>query len=447
MGQFKPMVKMYTTEPSVELKLKKGGHVSMKSKKEEHGHKMMDGGVPPAPARGGMAPAAAPLRPSMAARRRAMMAMPAGAAPAAPVGMAGRMMKEGGESKAEHKAEMKKFSKLEGELKSHEGKPASKAHKGLATGGVVMGQGGFKKGGKVKKMAMGGYSGPIVAAPKGGNPALDMDLRRANTLAARGPAPGAGQAYVAKGGKVKKMAAGGALPVSASERGAEEYVSTKMDTTHPDHSPANTGGVKMGNAGGYKKGGKAKKYAEGGSVNWENRPADTAHAGVTNTKTGEVRKGNAGGYKKGGAAKKAYATGGLVDTGRPVAMPQGHKRPPTPVSINQLSGTYKKGGKVQKMNGGGVPEAAKSDIQTARNQRAYKEFEKSQAQEAKSDKDFLPNLISRGASAVKNLFSSMKPVTDKEREVVEKASPESVTKTRESVTVSTPKKRGGAVKC
>lgn len=279
MGQFKPMVKMYTTEPSVELKLKKGGHVSMKSKKEEHGHKMMDGGVPPSmPVRGGaaMGPAMAPKRPSLASRRRTMMAMPSGAAPAAPVGMAGRMMKGGGESKAEHKAEMKKFSKLEGELKSHEGKPASKAHKGLKTGGVVMGQGGFKEGGVIKS--------------------------------------------------------------TSGE--------TKMVTAKPDHSPADTGGVKMGNGGGYKKGGKAKKYAEGGSVNWENRPADTAHAGVTNASTGAVRKGNAGGYKKGGAAKKAFATGGLVDTGRPVAMPQGHKKPPTPVSINQLSGTYKKGGRV-----------------------------------------------------------------------------------------------------
>ena len=40
MGQFKPMVKMETTEPSVELKLKKGGSV---------GHKKMeckaDGGM------------------------------------------------------------------------------------------------------------------------------------------------------------------------------------------------------------------------------------------------------------------------------------------------------------------------------------------------------------------------------------------------------------------
>ena len=382
MGQFKPMVKMFTTEPSVELKLKKGGHVSMKASKGEHGHKMMDGGVPPAPARGGMAPTASPMKPSLAARRRAMMAMPAAAAPAAPVGMAGRMMKEGGESKAEHKAEMKKFSKLEGELKSHAGKPASKAHKGLATGGVVMGQGGFKK-----------------------------------------------------GGKVKKMAEGGIIPVSASERGAKEYVSTKMDTAHPDHSPANTGGVKMGNGGGYKKGGKAQKYAAGGSVNWENRPADTAHAGVTNTKTGEVRKGNAGGYKKGGAAKKAFATGGLVDTGRPVAMPQGHKRPPTPVSINQLSGTYKKGGKVKKMAGGGIPEAAKSDIQTARNERAYKDWEKSQAEENKSSS--IGDTLMAIPRAIKRAFSSAAPAS----------SPESVTKTRESVTVSAPKKRGGAVKC
>jgi hypothetical protein len=30
MGQFKPMVKMQTTEPSVELKLKKGGKVEKK---------------------------------------------------------------------------------------------------------------------------------------------------------------------------------------------------------------------------------------------------------------------------------------------------------------------------------------------------------------------------------------------------------------------------------
>ena len=45
MGQFKPMVKMMTTEPSVVLKLKKGGHVSMKHGGKSDGHKMMNGGV------------------------------------------------------------------------------------------------------------------------------------------------------------------------------------------------------------------------------------------------------------------------------------------------------------------------------------------------------------------------------------------------------------------
>ena len=309
MGQFKPMVKMYTTEPSVELKLKKGGHVSMKSKKEEHGHKMMDGGVPPAPARGGMAPAAAPLRPSMAARRRAMMAMPAGAAPAAPVGMAGRMMKEGGESKAEHKAEMKKFSKLEGELKSHEGKPASKAHKGLKTGGVVNGQAGFATGGVAK--AQGGYA------------------------------------------------------------------------------------------------------------------------------TGGVAKANAGGYKKGGAAKKAYATGGLVDSGRPVAMPQGAKKPSKPVSINQLSGTFKKGGAVKMNKGGDVPPKGVEDtIQTARNERDYKAWEKSEAESAKKASEGMGSLLSAIPRKLKEVFSPSKAAS----------APGSVTKTEKSVTV-TPKKRGGAVTC
>jgi hypothetical protein len=254
MGQFKPMVKMMTTEPSVELKLKKGGKVEKK---------MQMGGMPaPAmPARGGMMPARTPMKPSMAARRRAMMAMPAGAAPAAPVGMAGRMMKEGGESKSVHKAEMKAIKGLKSEMQSHKDKPASKAHKGLkaggmtcATGGVVDGQGGYKAGGIINTENQGGA-----------------------------------------------------------------YRDTKMHTAKTDHSPAKTGDVKMGNGGGYA--------------------------------TGGVAKSNGGGYRKGGAAKKGYAAGGVVDSGAPVAMPQGRKTPSTPVSINQLSGTFKKGGSVTAAEG------------------------------------------------------------------------------------------------
>jgi hypothetical protein len=56
--------------------------------------------------------------------------------------------------------------------------------------------------------------------------------------------------------------------------------------------------------------------------------------------------GNGGGYKMGGkASKKAYATGGKVNSGAPVAMPQGRKPVPAPVRISQLAGTYKNGGK------------------------------------------------------------------------------------------------------
>ena len=142
MGQFKPMVKMYTTEPTVELKLKKGGFVNMKKGGHaQHGHKSMasvehkmDGGVMGAlantPALVGRpavnAPVRVPGKPPMAARRKAMVPVRP-AAPVAPAaGAAPGMMKkggkaqrhaEGGETKAEHKAEMKRIGKVETELK------------------------------------------------------------------------------------------------------------------------------------------------------------------------------------------------------------------------------------------------------------------------------------------------------------------------------------------
>lgn len=441
MGQFKPMVKMMTTEPSVELKLKKGGPV-----------KMQMGGMPPAampaapaaPAMGrGMGqamPGMAPKKPSMAARRRAMMARPSGAAPAAPVGMAGRMMKDGGDAS----------------LKAHAAKPASQAHKGLKTGGVVDGQGGYKSGGIIKS-------------------------------------------------KVGKT--------------------TKVDTAKPDHSPAKTGVVKMGNAGGYatggvakanaggyKKGGKIKKMAEGGGLgslvgvpdpgsggmpSFPKMPGfpggggggGSAQSGLEQVGAGSKTIGDAlssigqavgsgsGGMagtkqpsyamKKGGSAKKAYATGGRVDTGRPVAMPQGAKKPSTPVSINQLSGTFKKGGKVtaaqgrlqknfdkmnapamkeakaysnevyskygKKMAGGGYADS--EDAQMKSNREGYEAWEKSQGEENKATKKMVEDALMFVPRKLKKLFSG-------------KPAPGSVTETKESVTVSPPqKKRGGAVTC
>jgi hypothetical protein len=373
MGQFKPMVKMMTTEPTVELKLKKGGHVNMKKGgKAEAGHKKMaDGGgamgaLAGTPALIGRpavnAPVRAPGKPSMAARRKAM-------APKAPIGnpaMPSTPMKkggkaEGGESKSMHKAEMSKMKGLEKELKSHESKPASKGHKGLksggmATGGVTNGQGGYAKGGIINTEGQGGA-----------------------------------------------------------------YRNTKMDTAKPDHSPAKTGGVKNGNGGGYA--------------------------------TGGVTKSNGGGYKMGGkASKKAYATGGTVDSGKPVAMPQGSKKPPTPVSINRLSGTYKSGGKVTPAEGR-LRANNKAENATAMKQaKADSNLKYSKYQ--KMADGGKPVDLSKGAyDASKkhsmeledalNPLSMVKELAGKAKDYFMPKG-ESVTKTKESVTVSPAlKKRGG----
>ena len=383
MGQFKPMVKMMTTEPSVVLKLKKGGSVSKK-----YGHKMMDGGVMaglaegPTPSRmqmgQGTLPGVAPARPSLAMRRKMAMKRP----------MARPMMKEGGETKAEHAAEMKKMAGTEAKLKKHASMPASKAHKGLNTGGVVMGQGGYKDGGIIK--------------------------------------------------------------VAASEKGAKGYVSTKMDTAEGEHhTPKKTGDVSMGKPGGYKRGGKPKKmmgggmtYAKGGGVEGN---VSTSSPGVTNTTTGEVKKGNAGGYKrggdvdlghyneigrngkpvgggkKGGAIKKHYATGGLVDSGKPVAYP---KHPVSkPVANNLQSGTFKKGGKVYNQGGTAKPDVSKP----------------------------VPDPEATAAKAKRDLEDAMNPISMVKElggKLMDKIRGKgSVTETKESVTVTPPqarRKAGGA---
>lgn len=155
---FKRMAKMETTEPSVDEVgggMKKGGKA-----------KMADGGMP-------MGALQAAARPTMAARRpirrpgaRQMMeaaAMDAAAQPMMRKKGGKAKMAEGGESKAEHQREMRairdekqELHRVDRKLNRHESMAASKAHKGLKTGGVVNGQGGYKKGGNVKKYATGG---------------------------------------------------------------------------------------------------------------------------------------------------------------------------------------------------------------------------------------------------------------------------------------------------
>ena len=282
MAEFKPMVKMMTTEPTVELKLKKGGSAHKKMKHGgDAGHKpmqkMMDGGImsalsgatPVIAGRTAAPVARTPARPSLASRRRAMrLGKPAVSR------VLSRTMKEGGDA--------------EKKLKAHEAKPASKAHAGLKKGGACYKDGGIinteKQGGAYRntKMHTAEYSG------KSGNKTGDVKM---------------GNAGGYKTGGVVKGNAGG-------------YKKGGMACA--------TGGVALGNAGGYKKGGAMHKMPDGSMM------AGAKH-----------------GMKKGGSSKKAYANGGSVnDEGKAVSMPQGNKKPSTPVSISKLSGTFKKGGTV-----------------------------------------------------------------------------------------------------
>jgi hypothetical protein len=424
MGQFKPMVKMETTEPSVELKLKKGGKVAKKADGGMMGSPMSAAGaMPPAmPARGGMPMAGSPMKPSLAMRRRAMKGMPAGAGPAGPVGGAASMqpampmaappaMKKGGKADmGQDKAMIKKAFKQH-DMQEHKGGKGTSLklkHGGkMATGGVVNGQGGYKKGGAIAK------DGIINTEGQGG-----------------------------------------------------EYRNTKMDTAKPDHSPAKTGGVKNGNgggyatggvtksnAGGYKKGGKIKGMMDGGMM-------------------GEGMMGDAM-YKKGGSTKKAYAAGGTVNSGRPVAMPQGRKPASKPVAINELAGTYKKGGRVAPGNRALQSVFNKENATAMRQAKAMTNEKYGPASKMKLaeggnvdlskgayDKSIGPdaddmNMAKAIRSIPRKMFDGAKSlmgqgsVTEAERKAMLNATKPSgsVTKTKESVTVTPAKKRGGMVNC
>jgi len=355
MGDFKQMVKMETTEPSVILKLKKGGSAH---KKMKHGgdadHKPMQGkmnggimgalsGATPVISGTTAAPVARmPMRPSMSSRRKAMMAK-APMMPKKMMAMGGKACKDGGD--------------VEKELKAHASKPASKAHAGLkkggmacATGGVALGNGGgYKKGGMA------------------------------------------------------------------------------------------TGGVKMGNGGGYKAGGKA-------------------------CATGGVALGNAGGYKKGGASKKAYANGGSVnDEGKAVSMPQGNKKPSSPVSISKLSGTFKKGGNVssKKLQNVFMNENATAMKESkAKLLDKYSPYQKAGGgQVSDTEYEAVMKKVNERAGKKMDILKGQGTVTEKEREIIRKYAPKypsgmtdtdidkiiSSKEVKEGMTSFEDKKRGGKV--
>jgi len=264
MGQFKPMVKMMTTEPSVILKLKKGGKVE---KKADGGFMPMQSTMPAGlPARGGMMPSASPMKPSLAARRRAMNPNFAkggkvekhedAAQDRAMIkkALAGKKFASGGEiDSAETKTTIKgnagKFLKT----KVVDGDKADKAH---GTGKVTEGKpGGYKKGGSAGVgRAIEGNEGKFTN--NNVNDGDKFDPAHGTTGVRESNAGG-----YKKGGSTKKAyATGGTVDTGKAVKMPKHFVSRPVANSLQ--------------SGTFKKGGKVKKYADGSSV----KPVDDAKA-------------------------------------------------------------------------------------------------------------------------------------------------------------------------
>ena len=191
MGVFKPMVKMETTEPSVILKLKKGGsatHKRMHAEGAKEGFKpvkKMDGGMMGSMAGSSAMPMGNPVAArAMAAKRMAAKptpptrGLPAPTRPAMPPAMPmGRpMMKKGGMAEGgksdmgQDKAMIKKAFKQH-DMQEHKGGKGTSLK--LKTGGVSKGQAGYKTGGVVKGQA-GFKDGGMAMVDKGGKMVPDF---------------------------------------------------------------------------------------------------------------------------------------------------------------------------------------------------------------------------------------------------------------------------------
>lgn len=256
MGQFKPVPKMKTTEPSVELKLKKGGKV-----------KMMDGGTMPA------------VAPAMPARRRmpARAAVPARQTPVL-------LRKHGGETlkeiEAHERNEEKEIKRVKGELKEHKAMKASKAHQGLKNGGSPAPKAGPN--------VIGGLAGGLEAT---------RPVKSKTTGGVRTPGYKNGGSLEAKGMAIAK----------------------KYQTTINDASKQKTVKGNKGIEGaGYKAGGKLKKYANGGLAAKGMAIAEKYQKTTNDASSNKKTKGSTGSlegskFKSGGhVAMKCKAEGGFT---------------------------------------------------------------------------------------------------------------------------------------
>ena len=353
MGQFKQMPKMMTNEPTVILKLKKGGHVASEHK-DADGHTNMKGkSFLSARAEEAAEEGSSPKKPSMSDRRKAM---------------SGALLnsKKGG----------KAVKKADGGMM---GTPAMAAPAMGAPAGAPMDprKAAMLRAMMAKRGAMGAPAAPM-AAPAGGLPALKKGGKAAAFAKTKmHDGDKTDKAHGTKGvkeGKVGGYKTGGAIG---------KFVNTKVNDGDHKDTAHGTGGVKEGKPAGYKK---------GGAIAWENRPAndgdkfDPAHG------TTGVKEGNGGGYKKGGAAKKHFATGGSVnDAGKSVAMPKHFVS--KPVSNTAQSGTFKKGGKVGKFAEGGDMSGG-----------AYDKFYEDKTKENEEDRGSITGAPAAAYAAIKRLL-------------------------------------------
>jgi hypothetical protein len=293
---------------------------------------------------------------------------------------------------SQDKAMIKKAFKQH-DMQEHKGGKGTnlKLKKGgkMATGGVVNGQGGFATGGVVN--GQGGFATGGVAKSNGGG--------------------------YKKGGKIKKMAVGGGLlstlggamlkPGSSGGGGGGDDASSGLGSVN---SGASTIGKALSNI--------RSSVGGGGGSTVETPPTETMYEPPPPSSVPSP-------YKRGGkASKKAYAAGGTVNSGRPVAMPQGRKPASKPVAINELAGTYKRGGRVDskmKLKEGGDVDLSKG---------AY--------DDTLNEPPMGMGFAKKAHSFMDSLFGGKKEAGAGRGFV----NPKSITKSKESVTVA-PMKKGG----
>jgi hypothetical protein len=138
-------------------------------------------------------------------------------------------------------------------------------------------------------------------------------------------------------------------------------------------------------------------------------------------------------------------------------MPQGRKPIPKPVAINELAGTYKRGGRVAPGNRALQAISNKENATAMREAKADSNLKYGPASKMKLKEGGNVDLskgaydktgkVNRDLEDALNPLSMVKELAGKARDYFMPKGADSVTKTKESVTVTPGKKRGGSVNC